>query len=237
MNKVGINQSNYLPWKGYFDIIHDVDVFIFYDDVKYTKNDWRNRNKIKGTNGSFWLSVPVSKESVRLRIDQVQLKDPSWQAKHFESIKSHYLNAPHFDEFIEFLASIYKRKVWTNLSELNHYTIKEICKLLGIKTEFLLSSDFELQGKKTDRLISLLKQIDAEYFLTGPKAKEYIEEQKFVEAGIELRYKDYSGYPEYNQLWGKFDHNVSIIDVLLNCGEKSPYYIWDWRELIEDQSS
>lgn len=237
MNKVGINQSNYLPWKGYFDIIHDVDVFIFYDDVKYTKNDWRNRNKIKGTNGSFWLSVPVSKESVRFRIDQVQLKDPSWQAKHFESIKSHYHNAPYFDEFIEFLASTYKRKIWTNLSELNHYTIKEICKRLGIKTEFLLSSDFELQGKKTDRLISLLKQVDAEYFLTGPKAKEYIEEKKFVDAGIELRYKDYSGYPEYNQLWEKFDHNVSIIDVLLNCGEKSPYYIWGWRELIEAQSS
>jgi len=237
MNKVGINQSNYLPWKGYFDIIHDVDVFIFYDDVKYTKNDWRNRNKIKGANGSFWLSAPVSKESVRLRIDQVQLKDPSWQAKHFESIKSHYRNAPHFDEFIEFLVSIYKRKVWTNLSELNHFTTKEICKTLGIKTEFLLSSDFELQGEKTDRLISLLKQVDADYYLTGPKAKEYIEEQKFVDAGIELRYKDYSGYPEYNQLWGKFDHAVSIIDMLFNCGEKSPYYIWGWRDSLKDQSS
>ena len=230
MNKVGIIQSNYIPWKGYFDIIHEVDIFIFYDDVKYTKNDWRNRNKIKGANGTFWISVPVPKESVRHKIEQVELKDHSWQAKHFESIKSHYLNAQNFSEYEEFLRSIYLEKTWTNLSELNQTTIKAICQLLGIKTQFLRSSDFKLEGEKTDRLVSLLKQVDADYYLTGPKAKEYMEEFKLAEAGIELAYKDYSGYPEYDQLWGPFEHNVSILDLLLSCGKDSPFYIWGWRD-------
>ncbi len=237
MNKVGIIQSNYLPWKGYFDIINEVDIFVLYDDVKYTRRDWRNRNRIKGINGAFWITVPVHKNSNTRRIDQVEIVDSSWQRKHLISFQKNYSKAKFYRDYIDFINHIYSDREWKSLSELNHFSIKEICKLLGIKTKFVLSSDYELKGEKTDRLISLLKQVDADYYLTGPKAKEYIEEQKFVDAGIELRYKDYSGYPEYNQLWGKFDHAVSIIDMLFNCGEKSPYYIWGWRDSLKDQSS
>ncbi len=229
MKRVAAIQSNYMPWKGYFDIIHDVDQFIFYDDVQYTKNDWRNRNKIKTRQGLQWLTIPVGSHNDKLICD-VEIVDPFWAKKHWETIKQSYSKAPFFNHYKEFLEDFYLRTKWTNLSELNQYLIKTISKdFLGLDIDFKDSREFHPVGQKLDRLVDLLVKAGADLYVSGPAAKSYIEEDRFKEAGIKLVYKEYSGYPEYPQLFPPFEHTVSILDVLFNCGPESPYYVWGWR--------
>lgn len=230
MKKVAIIQSNYIPWKGYFDIIHDVDIFIFYDDVQYTKNDWRNRNRIKARNGLHWLTIPVGAHNEKL-IYEVEIEDSSWSKKHWETIKQFYFKTPYFDEYKDFFEHFYIESNWNSLSELNQYLIKTISKeFLGINTDFRDSREFHPEGKRLARLIDLLMKAGANLYLSGPTAKSYIDESCFKDVGIELVYKDYSDYPEYPQLFPPFDHAVSILDMLFNCGPQTSEYIWGWRE-------
>jgi hypothetical protein len=120
---------------------------------------------------------------------------------------------------------------WINLSELNQYFVKKICQeFLSVETQFMDSRELEAQGSRQDRLINLLCKVNADYYLSGPAAKEYIDEKGFKGAGIELQYKDYSGYPEYQQLFPPFEHHVSILDLLFSCGPCTPDYIWGWRQ-------
>ena len=230
MARVGIIQSNYIPWKGYFDIIHDVDTFVFYDDVQFTKNDWRNRNKIKTSKGPQWLSVPCGKDLNRL-IFEVQPSDSEWQKKHWLQLKEHYSSAPHFKEYSGFFEDFYLGKKWTHLSEINQYLITHISRdFLGIKTKFEDSRQYSIQGKRLERLIELLKLTHARLYVSGPSARDYIEESAFAAADIQLEFKSYAGYPEYPQLHPPFTHEVSILDLLFNVGKEAPYYIWGWRE-------
>lgn len=232
MKKVAIIQSSYIPWKGYFDIIHDVDLFIFYDDRQYTVRDWRNRNKIKTPDGLHWLTIPVGSNRNRL-IHEVEMIDDSWGKKHWETLKQNYSKACYFKEYEAFFEHVYLDTNWVNLSELNQYLVKTISKdFLGIKTEFKDSREFNAQGYRLDRILDLLAKADADFYLSGPSAKDYIVEESFVEKGIELQYKDYSGYPEYQQLFPPFEHAVTILDVLFNCGPNAPFYIWGWREKV-----
>ena len=138
--RVAINQSNYIPWKGYFDLIHDVDLFVFFDDVQYTNRDWRNRNKIKSPNGLFWLSIPVGSNRKRL-INEVEINESKWQGLHWKSIMQFYARAKYFFEYKNFFEEIYLGHQWKNLSELNQHLIVNISKeYLGIKTEFANST-------------------------------------------------------------------------------------------------
>jgi hypothetical protein len=230
MTRTAVLQSNYLPWKGYFDIIHDVDVFIFYDDVQYTKNDWRNRNKVKTAHGTTWLTIPTGPNLNRLICD-VELQDAAWQTKHWNTISQTYARAPFFPRYRRFFEAVYLDRRWTNLSTLNQYLVKTISRdLLGIPTEFGDSRDFAVVGAKQDRLIDLCRKARATYYLSGPAAKDYIDPQAFEAAGIELAWKSYEGYPEHPQLFPPFEHAVSIIDLLFNTGPDAPDYIWNWRE-------
>jgi hypothetical protein len=230
MKKVAIIQSNYIPWKGYFDIIHDVDCFIFYDDLQYTKNDWRNRNKIKTSQGSSWITIPVGKREDRL-ICEVKLPDNPWRSKHWNKINQYYFHTPYFKSYKEFFEHIYLDAEWYFLSDLNQFIIREISiNFLGIKTEFNDSREYDARGVKLDRLLDLIQKAEGSYYLSGPSAANYIDGKRFSDLGIELVYKDYSGYPEYPQQFPPFDHAVSIIDLLFNCGPEAPYYIWGWRE-------
>ncbi len=229
MKKVAVLQSNYIPWKGYFDMIHDVDLFIFYDDRQYTKNDWRNRNKIKTPQGAQWLTIPVGDHD-NLLIDQIKLQSPDWAAKHWRSLVQYYSKAPYFKTYESALKKIYETK-WEYLSELNQHLIMFIAKeLLGIQTAFDRSENYALTGDKFDRLVQLLKKCGAEYYLSGPSAKDYMDEAAMAAVGIQLVYKDYSGYPEYPQFFPPFAHNVSILDLLFQKGPEAPFYIWGWRQ-------
>lgn len=224
-----ILQSNYLPWKGYFDLIHDADEFIFYDDVQFTKNDWRNRNKIKSAQGVQWITIPVGADLNR-HVCDVGIKDHAWQAKHYKTLVSSYSKCSHFDRYVDFLNTVYLEREWQNLSELNQYLIRFISKeFLGINTAFTNSQVYGASGQKQDRLLNLLTKSGGSRYISGPAAKDYIEPHRFSEAGVKLVWKDYSGYPEYPQRFPPFEHGVTILDLLFNVGPDAPWYIWGWR--------
>ena len=228
--KVVILQSNYIPWKGYFDLINDADVFVYYDEVQYTKNDWRNRNKIYSVNGEQWLTIPISKDAVKLKISEVKLPEKSWQARHHKSIYYCYKKAPFFYQIEPLINEVYLEKEWTSLVELDRYLIEKIAGLIGIQTQFIDSKQLELKGDRVERLIHVLKQLNATAYISGPSAKEYLagSENMFIDSGIQLLYKDYSNYPSYKQMCEPFIHAVSILDLLANVErEKIKDYIWN----------
>lgn len=227
--RVAISQSNYIPWRGYFDLIHDVDLFVFYDDVQFTTRDWRNRNRIKTPQGLLWLTIPVGSSTHR-RISDVQITQHDWQRKHRETLRRCYARAPHYSDVEPFFDAVYTRREWTNLSELNQYTITRIAReYLGISTEFRNASEFVVSGRKQDRILELLHAIGAASYHSGPAAKAYLDPERFQKAGIELVWKDYSGYPEYAQLHPPFEHSVSVLDLLVHTGPGASMYVWGHR--------
>jgi hypothetical protein len=227
--KVAVIQSNYIPWKGYFDIIHDADVFVFHDDLQYTKNDWRNRNKIKTPNGLKWLSIPVGSSEARL-ICEVRLPNDGWAKEHWRKLEASYGKAPFFKTYEPFFQELYFGRQWETLSAFNQCLIRSIAsELLGIETEFHDSREYALKTARLDRLLELLEKIGAEEYISGPSAATYIEPERFAQANIKLTYKDYSNYPEYPQLYPPFEHAVSIVDLLFQVGPEAPHYIWGWR--------
>jgi hypothetical protein len=226
MKKVAIIQSNYIPWKGYFDLIAAVDEFILYDDMQYTRRDWRNRNQIKTPQGLQWLTVPVQvKGKYHQIIRETEIDGTEWATSHWKTLVTNYKRAPYFDEIAEWLEPIYLEKNFTHLSQLNRRLLEAICIYLDIQTAITNSWDYEVIEGKTERLASLCAQAGGKEYLSGPAAKEYIDEQVFKEKAIELTWFDYSGYPEYHQMWSGFVHGVTILDLLFNCGNKSSHYM------------
>ena len=230
MKKVAIIQSSYIPWKGFFDIIHDVDEFILYDNIPISNSsDWRNRNRIKTADGVRWLTIPVGPRGHQL-ICEVNLHDPSWQSQHWRMMEASYSDAPSFSTYRNFFEHVFMERAWSNLSELNHFLIRQIASdYLGIRTKISDARGYAASSAKTDRLIELLTAAGADIYISGPSARTYINETRFRDAGIELVYKDYSGYPEYPQPYPPFIHEVSIVDLLFQTGADAPFFIWGWR--------
>lgn len=225
MTKVAIVQSNYIPWKGYFDLIAAVDEFILYDDVQYTRRDWRNRNKIKTPHGLHWLTVPVVvKGKYHQRIRDAEIARPDWAAEHWKALTQNYKRATYFNELAGLLAPLYQESYW-NLSQLNRRFIEVIARYIGIDTKISNSWDYTLVDGKTERLADLCVQAGATEYISGPSAKDYIDESIFARRGIKLTWFEYSGYPEYPQLWGTFEHGVTILDLLFNCGGDACRYM------------
>ncbi|HKV08984.1 MAG TPA: WbqC family protein [Thermoanaerobaculia bacterium] len=221
MKRAAILQSSYIPWKGYFDLIRRVDEFILYDDVSYSKNDWRNRNRIKTRTGPLWLTIPVlATGRFGQRIRDVEIGDRRWAAKHWKSIQTHYARAPFFGEVAPVLRDLYERAEGeASLSCVNETFLKALCGLLEIGTRITRSEDYELRGDRTERLVHLCEQVGASEYLSGPAAKSYLDEEKFAAQGLAVRWMDYSGYPEHGQLFcPPFVHEVSVVDLLLNEG-------------------
>ena len=233
MKRVAMFQSNYIPWKGYFDIIHDVYLFVFYDDVQYTTRDWRNRNYIKPKNGKTCLTVPVVNDNLReKKIYEVQIDTASgWQKKHYKSISLAYAKAPYFKQYSSLLEEIYLDHEWTNLAQMNAYITKRICRELGFEREFINLQDLGIDGAKNgERIIRICRKLGCDYVLNGPAAKPFIDQSLFDESGIVIDYKNYEGYPTYRQMSFPFDHQVSVLDLLFCTGPEAPKYIWGWRE-------
>jgi hypothetical protein len=223
--RVVVLQSNYLPWIGYFDLIDRSDICVFYDDVQYTKNDWRNRNKIPTQKGLEWLTVPVGQSISRL-INQVEIHDTSWQKEHLRKITNTYRIDDSDKWSQELLHAIFTRKQWTNLSQLNQETIKLIARdYLNIETHFDSSINYNLEGKGEVRLLSLLSQLQTTHYLSGPAGKNYLNDKSFHEAGIKLDYIKYPVYSKYEQNHAPFVSNVSVIDLLLNNRSAAKNYL------------
>jgi hypothetical protein len=232
MKTLGIIQPFYIPWKGYFDIIHDSDEFILYDDVRYVEHSWINRNQIKTPQGAQWLTIPVKTKGLYdQNINQAELVSNVWAKKHLQTIRQFYSKAPYWKLYEPWLAELYGRASnETRIAKVNALFIREICAKLDIKTAIKSSSEYELYNGKTEKLIELCRQTEAGRYISGPAAKDYIIPGQFENAGVELVWKDYSGYPEYHQLHGGFTHSVSVLDLLFNAGNDAGYYIWGWRE-------
>lgn len=214
-----ITQSNYIPWKGYFDNINMVDEFVVYDDMQYTKRDWRNRNQIKTPQGLFWLTVPVEvKGKFSQRINETCVSDKEWGKKHWKTIVANYSKAPYFKAYKDAFEPLYCDESLQNLTEINVSFITTINSILGIKTSIRDSREFELAEEKTERLVDICKKCGATDYYTGPAAKDYMNEDLFSQENINVHYYDYSGYPEYPQLFGEFSHYVTILDLLFNTG-------------------
>lgn len=225
MKKIAILQSNYIPWKGYFDLIAAVDEFILYDDVQYTKNDWRNRNRIKTPTGIVWITIPVG-QAINRRIRDVLLpQNDIWKEKHWKMLHANYRRAAHFQEVVTLLEHCYLDNKSTNLSEFNRHLIETICKYLGISTKLSYSWDYGISDGKTERLIDLCIKAGGTEYISGPAARNYIDVNLFKEKRIKLSWFNYDDYPTYPQLWGKFIHHVSVLDLLFNCGKDSPRYM------------
>lgn len=226
MKKVAILQSNYIPWKGYFDLIAAVDEFVLYDDMQYTRRDWRNRNLIKTPHGLQWLTVPVRvKGKYHQKIRETEIDGTDWSGVHWKALVQNYSRAPCFREIAAWLEPVYLDNSSRIISQLNRRFLEEICNYLGIKTAITNSWDYDLVDGKTERLADLCEQAGGTEYISGPAARDYIEQQVFEDKGIKLTWFDYAGYPEYPQLWGDFTHGVTILDLLFNCGKRSYRYM------------
>ena len=226
LKKVTICQSNYIPWKGYFDLISKVDLFIFHDDLQYTKNDWRNRNLIKTQNDLKWITIPCGSNEKRL-INEVVIEDPSWQKKHWQMIKLNYKKATYFNEYKDFFEEFYLNNEWKSLSELNQFLIINIVKrfLNNNKTKFEKSEKYNLKSAKDKRLIELLKKSKAITTTLVQQQKIILKIAHLKVAKSKIHWMNYKNYKIYDQLYGKFEHQVSILDLLFNLGKESKHYL------------
>lgn len=220
-----ITQSNYIPWKGYFDSIANVDIFVVYDDMQYTKRDWRNRNLIKTSNGLKWLSIPVEvKGKYFQKIKDTKIADKSWVNNHVANLKQNYSKSKSFKEVYPLVEEMYMTCNFNFLTEVNMHFIRYINSFFGITTKIIFSSDYELHEEKNQRLLNLCKDIGIKDYYSGPAARNYMDLNLFSDSNINVHFWDYSGYPVYNQLNPPFEHSVSIIDLLFNEGENSKDY-------------
>ena len=217
-----ILQSNYIPWKGYFDLIGMVDEFILLDDVQFTRRDWRNRNLIKTPHGLHWLTIPVKvKGNYHQKIKDTEIVDSRWAKNHWKTITTYYSRAPYFKEYKDFFQHLYMNSSSKFLSEINYGFLSALCKLLEFNTPVRWSMDYHMVDGKTERLVDLCRQVGANAYLSGPLANGYIDEDLFAANSIDLKFMDYSGYPEYDQLFPPFEHGVSVIDLIFHEGPNS----------------
>lgn len=224
--RIAILQSNYIPWKGYFDIINQVDEFVLYDEVQYTKSDWRNRNRIKTRDGVRWLTIPVQQSGrYGQRIDATLVSDPAWGRRHWDTIRQCYCDAPHFRTYAAIFEPLYLAASERFLSRINRTFIDAVCRVLGVETRISWSTEHPGPSGRNARLIGICRSLGADEYLSGPSGKSYLDESAFAEAGIAVRYVDYSGYPAYRQLHGPFEHAVSVLDLIFNTGPDAWNYL------------
>lgn len=227
MKTVAIIQPNYIPWKGYFDIINMVDEFVLFEDVQYTSRDWRNRNRVKTAQGTKWLSVPVETRGCSHQlISEARISDPGWARRHWATIEQSYRKGDGFAEFGDRLADAYATVAsMDRLVDVNRTLLERVNECLSIDTPLTTSIDYRASGARTDRLLAVCQAAGATTYVSGPNARAYLEVDKFTSEGIEVVYVDYDGYPEYPQLHGAFEHAVSIVDLILSVGRDATRYM------------
>jgi hypothetical protein len=229
---VVITQSNYIPWRGYFDLLRSADEVVMLDCVQYTRSDWRNRNLIKTERRLKWLTIPVKlKGRFGQAVDETEIADRNWVKKHLRAIEFAYSQALFYGEVAGWLSDMLEAvSADRMLSQVNEYTLAMICQRLGISTSFRRSADIIERSRlrsmqATERLVEIVKALGADRYLTGPTARAYLDTKRFDAAGIEVVWMNYDNYPPYPQLWGEFEPCVSIVDLLLNTGPYASKYL------------
>jgi hypothetical protein len=230
MKTIVVVQSFYLPWKGYFDRMQRADEVILYDNAQYQRRFWINRNQIKSAGGLSWLTIPVIvKGRFKQAIKDTKVADPNWNARHWEFLRRCYGKAPFFNECKDQFEDLFLNCREEYISRINFRFLSALCTNLGIQSKLTWSMDYELAPGRTERLVDLCQKVKADVYLSGPTAKAYLQEELFHQAGIQVEYMDYSGYPPYPQLFGPFRHEVSIIDLIFNTGHRAREYMKSFR--------
>lgn len=221
--RVAIVQSNYLPWKGYFDLIRSVDQFILYDEVQYTRRDWRNRNRIKTQSGPAWITVPVSvKGRYHQRIDETEVSDRNWGRRHWAAIHHAYARARYFDDYSTPFRDYLEAPTPARLSRINFDLLEIAMRALGITTPLTWSTELHTSTSgRSERLLSICLSAGASVYVSGPAARMYLDAGMFESSGVSVEWFGYEDYPEYEQLHPPFVHEVSVIDLLFNAGPDS----------------
>jgi hypothetical protein len=218
---VAILQPSYLPWLGFFDQLLRSDVFVIYDDVQFDKHGWRNRNRIKSPTGPHWLTVPVLHSGKNfppihlVEIDNTQ----KWARKHLGSIRQFYARAPHLAHYLPELEDLLQQR-WVRLIDLDLAVTALLLRWLGVKRELVRSSELGIGGGQTERLLKHCLHFGATRYLSGAAARDYLDLTLFTRQGIEVVWQDYV-HPAYSQQYGAFVSHLSILDLILNCGEQS----------------
>jgi hypothetical protein len=220
MTVVAIHQPQFLPWLGYFDKLDRSDVFCLLDTVQYKKNEFQNRNRIKTADGWQWLTVPVTYRFPQ-RIYEVGVNQTvDWQRKHLQALKTNYRIAPFFDAYIGKFEKFYQQP-YELLAEVNVACIKLLMDLLGLKSKVVLSSSLQVETEDpTLRLVEICQTLDGDTYLSGRDGAKYMDLDTFQSHRIEIIFQDFN-HPEYPQCYGPFEPNLSVVDLLFNCGPES----------------
>ncbi len=225
--KVGIHQPNYLPWIGYFTKILLSDYFIFLDDVQFSNEGMHHWHYLKTPQGPIRIKIPIC-QTLGDRINEVKTRDElGWKSKHLKSIELNYKKASHYQEVYRDLAELILHD-YDNIALMNIAIISFICAKLGISTRLVNSSSFNVPTVGVERIIDLVKAVNGTDYISGMGARSYQDDRVFQEKGIRLHYLHYIPIV-YDQLWGPFHANVSIIDYLMNCG-------YDLRPIVKGMS-
>lgn len=201
-------------------------MFVVFDDMQYTRRDWRNRNYIKTNQGLKWLTVPVEvKGKYFQKINETIVSEKNWNTNHWQQVKHCYSKAPFFKQLESWVEELYNTATFETITAINVHFLKAICQFLEIKTAFRDSREFDLKEGKTERLVDICKKLGATEYYTGPAAKNYMEEDLFTAENISVNYFSYDGYPEYQQMHSPFEHGVCIWDLIFNMGEKSKNFL------------
>lgn len=219
-----IHQPNYLPWIGYFHKIHESDVFVYLDDVEFSTGSWINRNKLKTPDGWTWVTVPVRQSDVP--IDEVEIADhEGWRDEHWKTLTHNYGGAEHFDEWRDLFESTYD-EAWERLYPLNRHLIESIVDRLDVEMEFVEASAHGVDADGSERLAELCDAVDADTYLCGMGADEYMDESVFERRGVSVEYQDFD-HPTYEQRFDGFEPAMSFVDAVLNVGAEQA------REMLE----
>ena len=219
---VTIHQPEHLPWLGFFDKMRQCDVLVLLDTVQFARRDFQNRNRIKGSDGAVWLTVPVaSRGKYDQAIEDVEIvNDYDWRRKCWNAMQHSYGKALHFAEHRPFFEALYERE-WTRLVDLNVAIIRHLAEQLGIGTSLVTSSELGIRERGgTNVALAACRAVGAKTYLSGAFGKDYLDGDQFAEASIALRYQDFD-HPTYPQLFGAFLPCLSAIDLLFNCGPES----------------
>lgn len=227
-----ILQSNYLPWRGYFDLMRQADNVVLFDSVQYTRRDWRNRNLIKTATGPRWITMAVDvKGKYHQSIDETRIAEPHWTTSHLQEIENCYRKAVAFDETMPWLREQFRAVAGEMLlTRVNEHLLTAIAARLGLAVTMRRCVDILDRAamramQPTERLVALCRALGGERYLSGPAARAYLDERAFAAAGIDVAWASYDGYRDYPQLWGAFEPRVSVIDLLLNTGSAARGYI------------
>lgn len=236
MTSLAILQPGYLPWLGFFDQMVRADYFVYYDNVQFDKHGWRNRNRVKASEGPVWLTVPVLHKGLGMpKILDIEINNQQpWARKQVHTIRQLYARAPFLDHYMPELEEIICRP-WKRLIDLDLAVTEAMTRWLGLKTKVYRASDLGIEGDRSERLLNHCLHFGADHYISGNSARNYLDVELFERHGIKVTWQDYM-HPVYPQLHGEFIPFLSAIDLLLNVGPESGRILYGEREMSKIQN-